>query len=289
VDALLGFAVLAVIPLAFALDRLTARLRGMAFVAGLLATTGLALRRDVAVAVALGTPWLVTTLLSALLAIRRWWRAQRTWAGLARAVAFADLAFGAAWLVFELADTRPFGVAPPFVELAAVHMSYAGFTAAMLATVTARRVAASRPAQAPVMVTSVLAGPPVVAVGFRFVPPLQVAGAILLTLGLSMLSWLTIRIVVPAAGDRLAAMMLSASSVAVVVPMLLAVWWAIGRTAALPAPSVAMMARTHGLANAVGFAFLGVLGWRRLQRVEAGEPTTGTEQASPAVQPTSDT
>jgi hypothetical protein len=138
------------------------------------------------------------------------------------------------------------------------------------------------------MVTSVLAGPPVVAVGFRFVPPLQVAGAVMLTLGLSMHAWLTIRIVVPTAGDRLAAMMLGASSVAVVLPMLLALWWAIGMTAALPAPSVAMMARTHGLTNAVGFAFLGVLGWRRLQRVEASEPTTGTEQASSAVQPAGD-
>jgi hypothetical protein len=188
-------------------------------------------------------------------------------------------------LVFELADAQPLGVRPPFIELAAVHFSYAGFTAGMLATVTARRVATSRPAPAAVMVTLVLAGPPVVAVGFRFAPPLQVVGAILLTLGLSMLSWLTVRIVVPAAGDRLAATMLGASSVAVVVPMLLAVWWAIGMTAALPAPSVAIMARSHGLANAVGFAFLGVLGWRRLQRKEPGEPTTPTEQASAAAKP----
>lgn len=78
VDALLGFALIAVIPLAFGLDRLTARLRGAAAVAGALATTGLALRRDVAAAVALATPWLVITLLAALLAIRGWWRAQRT-------------------------------------------------------------------------------------------------------------------------------------------------------------------------------------------------------------------
>ncbi len=34
------------------------------------------------------------------------------------------------------------------------------------------------------------------------------------------------------------------------------------------------MARTHGLTNAVGSAFLGVLGWRRLQREELAGPTT---------------
>jgi YndJ-like protein len=124
----------------------------------------------------------------------------------------------------------------------------------MLATVAARRLATSRPAQTAVMVTVVLLGPPVVAVGFEFAPALQVAGAVLLTLGLTMLSWLTVRVVVSAAGD------------------LLAVWWAIGMAAGLTAPSVPVMARSHGLANAIGFAFLGVLGWRRVAaRERAGQ------------------
>jgi YndJ-like protein len=287
VDVLLGFALIAVIPLAFGLDHLTARLHGAATVAGCLATAGLALRRDVAAALA--APWLLITLVAALLIIRRWWRTERAWAAVARPVAFAYLAFGAAWLVLDLADARPLGVAPPFIELAALHLSYAGFTAGMLATVAARWVAASRPAQAAAMVTLVLAGPPVVAVGFRFAPPLQVVGAVLLTVGLSMLAWLTARVVVPAAGDRLAATMLGASSAAVIVPMLLAVWWAAGMTASLPAPSVPIMARSHGLTNALGFAFLGVLGWRRLQHDERGEPTTRTEQASAAATPPYDT
>jgi hypothetical protein len=112
----------------------------------------------------------------------------------------------------------------------------------MLATVAARRIAPRRPVHAAVMVSFVLMGPPVVAVGFKFVPPLQIVGAVLLTVGLSMLSWLTARIVIPAVGNRLAAAMLGATCVAVVVPMLLAVWWA----TALPAPSVPMMARSTG-------------------------------------------
>jgi hypothetical protein len=98
VDALLGFASIAVIPLAFSLDRLTARLGGAAVVAGSAATTALALRRDlrdVAAAVALGVPWLVVTLVAALLVIRRWWRAERAWAAIGRPVAFAYLVFGA--------------------------------------------------------------------------------------------------------------------------------------------------------------------------------------------------
>jgi hypothetical protein len=34
------------------------------------------------------------------------------------------------------------------------------------------------------------------------------------------------------------------------------------------------MARSHGLTNAIGFAFLGVLGWRRLQHEQLTESTT---------------
>jgi hypothetical protein len=266
VDALLGFALIAVIPLAFGLDRLTARLGGVALLAGSSAATALALRHGAVAAVVLGVPWLLLTLVTALLAILRWWRAERTWAGAGRPLPFAYLAFGAVWLMLELANLRPLGLAPPFIELTAVHFTYAGFTAGMLATVAARRLEASRPAQAAAMVALVLAGPPVVAAGFQLAPALQVLGAVLLTAGLLMLSWLTARIVVPAAGDRLAAAMLGASPVAVAVPMLLAVWWAVGMAAALPAPSVPLMARSHGVANAVGFAFLGVMGWRRLQR-----------------------
>ena len=272
-DALLGFALIAVIPLAFGLDRLTVRLRGVAAAAGCLATIGLALRRDPALAVALGTPWLVTTVFAALMAVRTWWRGRRTLGRAARRLPFAYLVFGAAWLMFELAGVQPLGVAPPFVELAAIHMSVAGFIAGTLATVAARRVVASRPRPATVMLASVLGGPAVVAVGFRFAPPLQAVGAVLLTLGLSTLSWLTVRVVIPTTGDQLTTWLLAASSAAVVAPMLLAIWWAIGRTAALPAPSVAFMARCHGLTNAVGFAFLGVLGWRRILRAQPDSAT----------------
>jgi YndJ-like protein len=280
-DVLLGFALIAVIPLAFGLDRLTVPLRGVAAAAGCLATTGLALRRDAALAVALGTPWLATTVVAALLAIRAWWRGRRTLAGATRPLPFAYLVFGAAWLMFELAGAQPLEVAPPFVELAAVHMSYAGFTAGMLATVAARRLATSRPIPATVMLALVLASPPVVAVGFRFAPPLQVIGAVLLTLGLSMLAWLTVRIVLPATGDGLTAMLLSTSSAAIAVPMLLATWWAVGTTAALPAPSIPFMARSHGLTNAVGFAFLGVLGWRRLRHEQPDEPASEPSKPTP--------
>ncbi len=62
-----------------------------------------------------------------------------------------------------------------------------------------------------------------------------------------------------------AAVALTVSSLSVLVPMLLAVQWAAGANLGTPALSIPDMARTHGVANAVGFALLGVVGWRLLE------------------------
>jgi hypothetical protein len=43
--------------------------------------------------------------------------------------------------------------------------------------------------------------------------------------------------------------------------MFLALSYSFGQWLKTPAPSLTMMAWTHGLLNAVGFAFSGVVGW----------------------------
>jgi hypothetical protein len=48
--------------------------------------------------------------------------------------------------------------------------------------------------------------------------------------------------------------------------MLLAVQWAVGHNLGTPALSIPDMVRFHGVANAVGFSLLGVLGWRLARR-----------------------
>lgn len=63
------------------------------------------------------------------------------------------------------------------------------------------------------------------------------------------------------------------SSLAVAGAMVLALQWALGFVYGLPALSIPTMVATHGLANAFGFALLGVLGWRRALRMDP--PLTG--------------
>lgn len=114
------------------------------------------------------------------------------------------------------------------------------------------------------------------AVGFTTYGPLQIAGALLLTTGLWLLAWETLRRVAPAT-DRLPGTLLVLSALSTLAPMVLAVQWAIGSNYATPALSIPAMVRFHGIANAVGFALLGVLGWRLRSGSDiwrAGQPGT---------------
>ena len=183
---------------------------------------------------------------------------------LAWVAAPAYLAFGALWLVADRAAVEPAGIVAPFVLLTAVHFHYAGFVASLLAALVRARVGASAPRATAAAVVAVVGAPPVIAAGFAVLGVLQVVGAVVLTAGLFGLAWLTLRHVVPTAEDRAARVLLVVSSLAVLVPMLLAVQWAIGWNYGTPALSIPVMARTHGVVNAVGFSLCGVLGWLRL-------------------------
>jgi hypothetical protein len=55
--------------------------------------------------------------------------------------------------------------------------------------------------------------------------------------------------------------LLVVSSVAPLVPMVLAVQWALAQHVSMPALSINAMASTHGLLNAVGFVMIGLAGW----------------------------
>ncbi len=119
---------------------------------------------------------------------------------------------------------------------------------------------------------AIVIGPPIVAAGFTFSPVLQVAGGVLLTVGLVILSWLMLVRVVPALPGGPWRPFLAASACAVVVPMFLAVDWALGQHVDIPALSIPRMAAIHGSLNALGFSACGILGWRLLAAGAASSP-----------------
>lgn len=264
IEALLALGMLVVVPLGVRLHPdLGARWSPPFVAAGVLAALSLLLPQGV-VAVGLALPWLVLALVATVICARPWLQERR---GLLRASWIAVpgyLAFGAAWLVFDRAGLEPAGVTPPFVILTAVHFHYAGFVAALLVSLLRVRVLDLSPRATAVAVVAVVGAPPIVAAGFALVGVLQIAGALVLTAGLFVLAWLTLRLVVPAASDAMVRALLIVSSVAVLVPMLLAVQWAVGWNFGTPALSIPAMARTHGVLNALGFSLCGVIGWLRI-------------------------
>ena len=267
VDVLLALGSLIVVPLALPLHPDTPRWPSLIYtVVAIPAVVALALSQSV-LAAGLVAPWLVLT--GGLAAVAGWrWvtgsRGGRSVRTVVEPLALAYLAVGAGWLVLDRLGVEPAGVVAPFVALTAVHFSYAGFTATLLAALAWRRMSAASPRASASMVAAVAGAPPIVAAGFTLAGPLQVVGAVVLTAGLFALAELTRRHVLPTIDDGGARLLLAVSSIAVLVPMVLAVQWAVGWNYGTPALSIPVMARTHGVLNAVGFALCGVWGWRRV-------------------------
>lgn len=278
VEAVLLFAVLVLVPLGLPLTRppqhRTERRTERRPVAERLQPAGAALaaagvltpRGTVAGLLAGG--WLAVTLVALAPAAAAWLRAPTLRpVPLARTGALAFLVVGAAWLVVDRLGWQPLGLDRALVTLTAVHFHIAGFATSTIAARTAAVSVDPAPRLTALAVAGVVVGPATVAVGFAAYRPLQLAGAVVLTAGIYVLAWLLVRHVrvePPAARG-----LLVGAAVVVVLPMALAVQWAAGAVLGTPALGVPAMARTHGLANAFGFALPALVAWHLARRDDA--------------------
>jgi hypothetical protein len=191
------------------------------------------------------------------------------------AVALAFLSVGGAWLVISRLGLRPLDLSTDIVRLTAVHFHYAGFGMALLAATglacadwMASRVALSLGS------VCAIAGPPIVAVGFVTDSALaQVGGAVVVTAAAWSIGFGTFLLatsnsqarVVPSwergVAQWVGRILLVVSSLAPLMPMLLAVQWALAQHVDIPALSVRDMANTHGVLNGIGFVMAGLSGW----------------------------
>ena len=173
----------------------------------------------------------------------------------------------AASLFASRAGLELLGIGEPIVELTAVHYTYAGVAALVLAGATAGEAEASGRGRrlAFVAVSCTAVAPPLVAVGFttRAAVP-QVGGAVLMTIGVWSTAALQLRTALARRWSP-AGTLLAISGLSIWITMILAVAWAAGQHWNVPALSIQDMARTHGVINAVGFCLAGLTA-RRLDR-----------------------
>ncbi|MEU9047201.1 MULTISPECIES: YndJ family protein [unclassified Kitasatospora] len=183
-------------------------------------------------------------------------------------------------LVAERSGYPLFGFEPHVLALTVPHFHYAGFTAALVAGLVCRAAApaaglgstatsAATSTAARCAALSVPAGTLLVLAGYFLGDWWQFAGALVLTTGMWLVGLVTWRELRPRGGDAATARLFALSSAVLALTMVLALWWALGRAAGLPHPTLTWMAATHGVGNALGFALCALLAWRRLNTPEA--------------------
>lgn len=165
-------------------------------------------------------------------------------------------------LVAERAGHTLFGFGLGILALTAPHFHFAGFAAALVAGLVSR--VADGPAGT-FAALSVPLGTLLVLIGYFIGDRAELAGAVVLTAGMWTVALLTWRTVRGSSRDPVTRALLAVSAAVLVATMGLALSWALGEATGLPHPTLAWMAATHGLGNALGFALCALLAWRRLR------------------------
>jgi hypothetical protein len=223
-------------------------------------------------AVVLALPWVVVASAAGIRALRTagpllFW----TRGALVRLLACGYVLFAAAWFVLSRAGARPLGIREPIVQLTAVHFTYVGSGALLLALAALDASPAGLGRRVGALGLWLVAGaPPVVALGFATGAAIpQVGGAVLMTVGVYCTAALQVMAAIRRRGTVMERSLLAISGLAVWVPMVLAMAWAAGQHWDVPLLSVPDMVRTHGAANALGFVLCGLVASRIAPREDA--------------------
>ena len=283
--ALLVFAALVLVPLAFELFRaegdlgLAPRLLDIAQVVQMPAALLLLLACWVApgpLALAAALPWAAWTALLAAAGIARLRRdgLRRSLDGLCADAAMIFAAVGGGWTLADRAAYAPLGFDAAIVTLTAVHFHYAGLLLPLFAGLVQRELWFWRFAARAAV--GVVLGVPAVAVGItttqlRWGTSLEVAASLGLALAGMAVAVLHVRIALEARRDQMTRALLGVAGASLFFGMVLAALYAF-RASATFAPwlGIPQMRMLHGTVNAIGFGLCGVLAWRRMQAAPAG-------------------
>jgi hypothetical protein len=174
------------------------------------------------------------------------------------AFAGVSLLVAAQALVAERAGVTLLGFDLGTLGLTVAHFHFAGYAAVLLAGLTAG-AAPGRAAYAGAWAVPV--GTAITFAGFFTSEYVELAGAAVLATGLLLTSVVVVRRVVPGLEDRTARALLTIAAAVAPLTMALALWWAVGEATGVAHPTLRRMAETHGVANALGVGFCGLLGW----------------------------
>jgi len=208
----------------------------------------------------LATPWLIVTLLLAadgLARLRRHGFRIDHPAGEIAALLFISV--GGAWAVISRAGLRPQDFSPAIVLLTGVHFHYAGFILPLV-TAAVLRSRDRLDALDRLMLLSIIGGVPAVGLGISLSPHLEVAAALILSIGCVILAVRQIQAAL-LTGNATRVSLALVSSLSLASAMALAAIYAAGEFAGQHWLAIPTMIRTHGALNAFGFAACGIAAW----------------------------
>jgi hypothetical protein len=214
----------------------------------------------------LALPWSLATVLIALFGLWRL-RQRRSFAPIEELCIDAGLAYvtvGGGWLFLSRCGLNPVGFSDTIVLLTATHFHYAGFAAPILTGLAGRKINEGRPSLKKffrIAAAGVIAGPPMVAAGITFSRAIEMFSAFALAASLMLLALLILFAVAPGLKNRGAQLLLIVSANAVIVAMIFASVYALGRYKGITTVTIPLMAQVHGLSNAFGFVLCGLLAW----------------------------
>lgn len=221
------------------------------------------------------TPWLAIDILLALFGI--WRLAQRGLQPIEEFSIDAALLYptvGGVSLVLYQLDVQPLGFGATIILLTAVHFHFAGFAAPIIAGMTGRLLRASGQGRAMLYValTLIFSSMPIVAAGITYSPLVALVGALTISIGLLLLATLTIGSVLLLLDSIAVRVLLIVSAVSSVAAMVLATAYAYSIVTKTVIIDIPAMALTHGLFNAFGFAFCGLVAWSIIQPLTRATP-----------------
>jgi len=218
-------------------------------------------------AAALAMPWFAVTLLVAAAGgLNLVQRGARLDARGAMIAALLFLPVGGGWAVISRFGMRPQDFSHAIVLLTAVHFHYAGNLLPVMASLVVRAAEKQTSRLDNLILAAIIAGVPLVGVGISLSPQIEVAAALLLTLGCSLLA---VRQFQAAFASRNSTQLtlLGVSSLSLLSAMVLAALYAVGEFTGEQLLSIPTMIRTHGAANAIGFVTCGLAGWEMRRAV----------------------
>lgn len=212
--------------------------------------------------------WMLLTALIALFGLTRLWE---QWRRHNRPPPMEELCIdagliyvivGGGWLALSRWGMNPLGFSDTIVLLTAVHFHYAGFAAPILTGLAGRKIQPGIARRCYLAAAAgVIAGPLLVAAGITLSRGVEVFSAAVLAASLFTLALLTLFGIVPALQPKISQLLLILSAMSVIVTMMFACLYSIGRYKGIATLTILVMAQIHGLSNALGFVLCGLLAW----------------------------